>query len=146
MGCHQHQRELVQCHRIASRTYSLYRSVHPVYFCKGAFTPTRSGSAPGGPPVGLAADEECFLQGWSVYTSADPRAVSVCRSSFSRTGSLIYKYWPISALYSCGSRRRIAPWAFSAGARRGGPAGPWWCKQHHTIHSNRFFRVGVNAP
>ena len=80
---------------------------------------------------------------------------------FRGTGSLIYKYRPICALYSCGSCRRIALWAISAGARRGGRAGPRRCKQHHTIPSNRstaepaggirsgaprVFRVGVNAP
>ena len=31
------------------------------------------------------------------------------------SGSLIYKYWPISARYSYGSCKRIAPWAISAG-------------------------------
>ena len=38
---------------------------------------------------------------------------------FRGTGSLIYKYRTISAPYFCGSRRRIVPWAISAGARRG---------------------------
>ena len=56
---------------------------------------------------------------------------------FRGTGSLIYRYWPISAPYSCGSRRRIDLWAISAGARRGGAAGPPRCKQHHTISANR---------
>ena len=62
------------------------------------------------------------------------RQIAVVRQG---PGSLIYKYRPISAPYSCGSRRRIAPWAISAGARRGGRAGPRRCKQHHTIPSNR---------
>ena len=36
---------------------------------------------------------------------------------FRGAGSLIYKYWPISAPYSWGSHRRIAPSAIPVGAR-----------------------------
>ena len=102
-----------------------------------------------------------FRAGW-VFTLARVRTqFHFTGAPFRGIGSLIYKYRPISALYSCRSRRRIAPWAISAGARRGGRAGPRRCKQHHTIPSNRstaepaggirsgaprVFRVGVNAP
>ena len=111
-----------------------------------------------GPPAGAGS---VFCAG-RVFTLARVRAqFHFTGAPFRGTGSLIYKYQPINAPYSCGSRRRIAPWAISAGARRGGRAGPRRCKQHHTIPSNRstaepaggihsgaprVFRVGVNAP
>ena len=76
---------------------------------KGAFTPTRSGSARG-----------CIFRAGRVFTLVRVRAQFYFTGApFRGTGSLIYKYRPISAPYSCGSRRRIAPWAISAGARRG---------------------------
>ena len=40
-------------------------------------------------------------------------------ASFCSTGSLIYKYWPVIAPYSCGSRRKITLRAIFAGARIG---------------------------
>ena len=111
-----------------------------------------------GPP----ADAGSVFRAGLVFTLARVRAqFHFTGAPFRGTGSLIYKYRPISAPYSCGSRGRIAPWAIFAGARRGGRAGPRRCKQHHTIPSNRstaepaggirsgaprVFRVGVNAP
>ena len=82
--------------------------------------------------------QESFLCGSSVYTGAGPLAVSpLVEAPFRGTGSLIYRYWPISAPYSCGSRRRVALWAISAGPRCGGVAGRRRCKQQHTISTNR---------
>ena len=46
-------------------------------------------------------------------------------ASFCSTGSLIYKYWPVSAPYSCGSRRKITLRAIFAGARIGPAAEAW---------------------
>ena len=101
-----------------------------VVWLKGAFTPTRSGSARG--------CGERFPRGSSVSTSAGPRAISgaPCRG----TGSLIYKYRPINASYSCGSRREslceqslLAPAGEAERARGRDPLGrparfPRWCK------------------
>ena len=87
-----------------------------------------------GPPAGAGS---VFRAGW-VFTLARVRAqFHFTGAPFHGTGSLIYKYRPINAPYSYGSRRRIAPWAICAGARRGGRAGPRRCKQHYTIPSNR---------
>ena len=87
-----------------------------------------------GPPAGAGS---VFRVG-RVFTLARVRTqFHFTGAPFRGIGSLIYKYRPISAPYSCGSRRRIALWAISAGARRGGRAGPQRCKQHHTIPSNR---------
>ena len=46
-------------------------------------------------------------------------------ASFCSTGSLIYKYWPVSAPYSCGSCRKITLRAIFAGARIGPAAEAW---------------------
>ena len=74
---------------------------------KGPFTPTRSGSA--------RRVQKCFLRG-RVFTLARVHTqFQFTEAQFRSTGSLIYKYWPISAPYSCGSRRRIALWVISAG-------------------------------
>ena len=68
-----------------------------------------------GPPAGAGS---VFHVG-RVFTLARVRAqFHFTGVTFRGTGSLIYKYRPISAPYSCGSRRRIAPWAISAGAHR----------------------------
>ena len=84
------------------------------------------------------SNTERFPLGSSVYTGVGPRAVSpFVEAPFCGTGSLIYRYWPISAPYFCGSRRRISEWAISAGARCGGVEGLWRFKQHHTISTNR---------
>ena len=118
-----------------------------------------------GLPAGPAAGEECFLCGSSVYTSAGPCPVSVCRRPFSRhwvinlyilTNQLfiylriLQKNRSVSELCGCMQQ-----------AHRGGTAGPRRCKQHHTIPSNgstaepaggirmgvpQVFRVVVNAP
>ena len=86
-----------------------------------------------GPPAGAGSN---FRAG-RVFTLARVRAqFNFTGAPFRGTGSLIYKYRPISAPYSCGCRRRIAPCAIPAGARCGGRAGPRRCKQHHTIPSN----------
>ena len=56
------------------------------------FTPARSGSAHG--------CSEHFLRGSiRVYTSAGPRAISLCRSPISRHWVFDLEYWPISAPY-----------------------------------------------
>ena len=87
-----------------------------------------------GPPAGAGS----VSRAGRVFTLARVRAqFHFAGAPFRGTGSLIYKYRLISAPYSCGSRRRIAPWAISVGARRGGGAGPRRCKQHHIIPSNR---------
>ena len=73
-----------------------------------------------GPPAGAGS----VFRAGRVFTLARVRTqFNFTGAPFRGTGSLIYKYRPISAPYSCGSRRRIAPWAISAGARRG-PALP----------------------
>ena len=88
-----------------------------------------------GPPAGAGS----VFRAGRVFTLARVRMqFNFTGAPFRGTGSLIYKYRPISAPYSCGSRRRIAPWAISAGARRGPTLPPRRCKQHHTIPSNRF--------
>ena len=69
-----------------------------------------------GPPAGAGS----VFRAGRLFTLARVRAqFHFAGAPFRGTGSLIYKYRPISAPYSCGSRRRIAPWAISAGARRG---------------------------
>ena len=69
-----------------------------------------------GPPAGAGS----VFRAGRVFTLARVRAqFHFTRAPFCGTGSLICKYRPISAPHSCGSRRRIAPWAISAGARRG---------------------------
>ena len=66
-----------------------------------------------GPPAGVGS----VFRAGRVFTLARVRAQFHCSGApFRGTGSLIYKYRPISAPYSCGSCRRIAPWAISAGA------------------------------
>ena len=64
--------------------------------------------------------QERFPRGSSVYTGVVCAQFPICgEAPFQGTGSLIYKNSPISAPHSCGTRRRIAPWAISAGARVG---------------------------
>ena len=64
-----------------------------------------------GPPAGAGS----VFRAGRVFTLARVRTqFHFTGAPFRGTGSLIYKYRPISASYSCGSRRGIAPWAISA--------------------------------
>ena len=115
-----------------------------------------------GPPAGSVS---VFCVG-RVFTLARVRAqFQFAEAPFCVTGPLIYKYWPISAPYSCGSRRRITPWTISAGAcrgpaaeaqrTRGGVNSTTQFLQTNPLRSpwagslrafRAFSRVGVNAP
>ena len=115
-----------------------------------------------GPPAGAGA----FSARVESLHWRGPHAVSpFVEAPFRGTGSLIYRYWPIRAPYSCGSHRRIAPWAISAGARRrpaaeapqarGGLNSTTQFLQTDPLQSpwagsarapRAFYRVGVNAP
>ena len=125
---------------------------------KGAFTPNAERVRP--------RVQVRFPCEWSVYTGAGLHTVSVfVEAPFHGIGSLIYKYWPISAPYSCGSCRRIASWAIYASARSGPTTEAQWTRG--SVNSTTQFlqtdplrmpasrirmgtphvsRVGVNAP
>ena len=87
-----------------------------------------------GLPAGAGA---YFMEVKCLHWCRSVHSFQFAEAPFRGTGSLIYQYSPISAPYSCGSRRRIAPWAISAGTRCGGTADSRRCKQHHTISTNR---------
>ena len=110
------------------------------YTLQGAFTPTGSGSVRGYNSV--------LCVGW-VFTLARVREqFQFAEALFRGTGPLIYKYWSISASYSCGFPWRITQWTISAqrtssGAksttpflqtyplrrpRAGSARFPYWCK------------------
>ena len=98
--------------------------------CKDAFTPVRRGF----PRV----FSERFLHGSSVYTSAGPRAVSLCRSP-------ILWHWAFILTNQRSLFLRVPQKNYSVsdlGGRPqrtscGGSVDPRRCKQHHTISTNR---------